>query len=67
MFIIADIDANKIMGMTVNAAHNYATEHGWGFRIASHNNTRFNLTKDERSDRVTVDIENGLVTRVEVR
>ena len=58
--------ANALVGMTEASAEQCASSLNWGFRIGQRDNEMFALTMDYRTDRVTVLVKLGVVTRVDV-
>ena len=60
------VEAEKLIGMTEAAAATYAGNQGWGYRVGRRDNEEYMLTTDYVASRVTVVIENGQVTAVQV-
>ena len=63
---ISQIRADSLIGMSESQASLCADSLNWGFRIGQRDNEMFALTMDYRSDRVTVLVKLGVVTRVDV-
>ena len=63
---ISQSRANSIIGFSEDAAKQCAEKLGWDFRIAQRDGEMFMLTRDYRTNRISVYVMAGLVTRVDV-
>jgi hypothetical protein len=60
---VTNAQAATLIGMKKDAAASCASKLGWGYRVGQEDDQLFALTKDYRLDRVTVVINNGLITQ----
>ena len=61
---ISEARANTLVGMKEERAGTCASLLGWGYRISSRDGEDFPGTLDYRSDRISVTIKEGVITRV---
>jgi hypothetical protein len=62
----ADFDPESLVGMPKAEAERTARAAGWQFRVAREDGEEFALTMDYREDRVNVEVDDGVVTDVNV-
>ena len=55
--------AESLVGMKKESAQSCAAKLGWQYRVGQEDDQLFALTRDYRSDRVTVSIKSGLITQ----
>lgn len=63
---IAQTAADTLIGLSESGAKQKADDEGWGFRVGRRDNEAYALTADYSPTRVTVEIDNGKVTKVTV-
>lgn len=63
---ISQLRANSIIGLSEDEAQQCAEKIGWDFRVAQRDNEMFMLTKDYRTNRISVYVMAGFVTKVDV-
>ena len=63
---IKDEVARQLIGMKEEAAKVCAESNSWGYRVGMRDGEFFALTRDYRIDRITVSIQAGLITEVQV-
>ena len=64
--IISEARANQLISMSEVGAEICAAANSWLYRIGEKDGEEFMLTKDYRTNRVTVSIESGFITKVSV-
>lgn len=64
--IISEARANQLISMSEVEAEICSAANSWIYRIGEKDGEGFMLTKDYRTNRVTVSIESGLITKVSV-
>ena len=63
---ITDIRASQLIGMTEKAAEVCAAAGGWMYRVGERDGEQFALTRDYRSNRVTVSVTSGIISSIAV-
>jgi hypothetical protein len=63
---ITDIRASQLMGMTEKAAEVCAAASGWLYRVGERDGEQFALTRDYRTNRVTVSVTSGTISAIAV-
>jgi len=58
--------ANTLIGMGEGDAESCAVQMDWGYRVVSRDGEDYAATRDYRLDRVSVTINSGLISRVDV-
>ena len=61
--VILQAYAESLVGMKKESAQSCAAKLGWQYRVGQEDDQLFALTRDYRSDRVTVSIKSGLITQ----
>jgi len=64
--LISEGRANQLISMSEVEAEVCAAANSWVYRIGEKDGEEFMLTKDYRTNRVTVSIESGFITKVSV-
>ena len=64
--MISEARANQLISMSEVGAEICAAANSWLYRIGEKDGEEFMLTKDYRTNRVTVSIESGFITKVSV-
>ncbi len=64
--VITDEQAATLIGKTEADAEAYARDSGWAWRVGKRDGEEFALTMDYSEGRVTVSIDNQVVTEVVV-
>jgi len=64
--IISEARANQLISMSEVGAEICAAANSWLYRIGEKDGEAFMLTKDYRTNRVTVSIESGFITKISV-
>jgi hypothetical protein len=64
--MISEARASQLISMSELEAEVCAAANSWIYRIGERDGEAFILTKDYRTNRVTVSIESGFITKVSV-
>jgi len=64
--IISEARANQLISMSEVGAEICAATNSWLYRIGEKDGEAFMLTKDYRTNRVTVSIESGFITKISI-